>query len=102
VEDDTPTKPRLVNHAHAAAVPISALTAWQGLFDHARLASWFRARPGASACGPLPMPALVRHAAERNRVLATAIFFNPGMVPEITDDQGRLVWGRIRRAGRFC
>jgi hypothetical protein len=24
------------------------------------------------------------------------IFFNPEMVPEITDDQGRLVWERIR------
>ena len=31
-------KPRTLDHAHAAATPISALTAWQGLVDRARLA----------------------------------------------------------------
>jgi NADPH:quinone reductase-like Zn-dependent oxidoreductase len=30
-------KPRRLSFAEAAAVPIGALTAWQGLFDHARL-----------------------------------------------------------------
>ena len=30
-------KPRSLTHAEAASVPISALTAWQGLFDHAHL-----------------------------------------------------------------
>ena len=30
-------KPRNLEHASAAAVPLSALTAWQALFDHARL-----------------------------------------------------------------
>jgi NADPH:quinone reductase-like Zn-dependent oxidoreductase len=34
-------KPRTLDHVHAAAVPLAALTAWQGLFDHGRL------RPGA-------------------------------------------------------
>ncbi len=33
-------KPRSLSHTEAASVPISALTAWQGLFDHAKL------RPG--------------------------------------------------------
>ena len=37
--DEVAAKPRSVDHAHAAAVPISALTAWQGLFDHAHLAA---------------------------------------------------------------
>jgi NADPH:quinone reductase-like Zn-dependent oxidoreductase len=32
-------KPRSVDHVHAAAVPRAGLTAWQGLFDHGRLAS---------------------------------------------------------------
>ncbi len=32
-------KPRSLDHASAAATPLSALTAWQALFDHARLAS---------------------------------------------------------------
>jgi NADPH:quinone reductase-like Zn-dependent oxidoreductase len=30
-------KPRRLDHASAAATPLSALTAWQALFDHARL-----------------------------------------------------------------
>src|SRR6185295_19370440 len=32
-------KPRSLDHVQAAVVPISALTAWQGLFDHAHLAA---------------------------------------------------------------
>ncbi|WP_246676054.1 NADP-dependent oxidoreductase [Mesorhizobium sp. B2-5-4] len=30
-------KPQSVDHLHAAAVPLAALTAWQGLFDHGAL-----------------------------------------------------------------
>jgi NADPH:quinone reductase-like Zn-dependent oxidoreductase len=30
-------KPASVDHVHAAAVPLAALTAWQGLFDHGKL-----------------------------------------------------------------
>src|SRR5579884_280812 len=32
-------KPQSIDHVQAAAVPIAALTAWQGLFDRARLAT---------------------------------------------------------------
>jgi NADPH:quinone reductase-like Zn-dependent oxidoreductase len=32
-------KPRTVDHRHAAAVPRAGLTAWQGLFDHGKLAT---------------------------------------------------------------
>ncbi len=32
-------KPRTVDHVHAAAVPRAGLTAWQGLFDHGKLAT---------------------------------------------------------------
>lgn len=35
---DVARKPARADHVHAAASPISALTAWQGLFDRARLA----------------------------------------------------------------
>ena len=35
---DLAPKPRTLDHAAAATVPLSALTAWQALFDHARLA----------------------------------------------------------------
>ncbi|WP_242344578.1 NADP-dependent oxidoreductase [Anaeromyxobacter terrae] len=34
---DLAPKPRSLDHASAAATPLSALTAWQALFDHARL-----------------------------------------------------------------
>jgi NADPH:quinone reductase-like Zn-dependent oxidoreductase len=32
-------KPRAIPHGEAAALPLSALTAWQALFEHARLAA---------------------------------------------------------------
>jgi NADPH:quinone reductase-like Zn-dependent oxidoreductase len=35
---DVARKPRSVNHVSAAVIPISALTAWQGLMEHSRLA----------------------------------------------------------------
>ena len=35
--DDLAVKPQTLGHARAAAVPTSALTAWQALFDHAGL-----------------------------------------------------------------
>lgn len=33
-EDERVAKPAPLDHVHAAAVPLAALTAWQGLFDH--------------------------------------------------------------------
>jgi NADPH:quinone reductase-like Zn-dependent oxidoreductase len=36
---DIARKPASVDHSHAAVTPISALTAWQGLFERARLAA---------------------------------------------------------------
>jgi NADPH:quinone reductase-like Zn-dependent oxidoreductase len=30
-------RPRTLGHAESAAIPLPALTAWQGLFDHGRL-----------------------------------------------------------------
>lgn len=37
--DDLASKPKTLTHAQAAAVPLSGLTAWQGLFDHAALSA---------------------------------------------------------------
>jgi NADPH:quinone reductase-like Zn-dependent oxidoreductase len=34
---DLAAKPSTLDHVHAAAVPLAALTAWQGLFDHGGL-----------------------------------------------------------------
>lgn len=36
---DLAPKPRSLDHVHAAAVPLSGLTAWQALFDHANLSA---------------------------------------------------------------
>lgn len=36
---DCAAKPERLDHAHAAAVPLAALTAWQGIFDHGGLKS---------------------------------------------------------------
>jgi NADPH:quinone reductase-like Zn-dependent oxidoreductase len=38
-ESDTSLKPKSVDHIHAAAIPLAALTAWQALFDAAELAA---------------------------------------------------------------
>jgi NADPH:quinone reductase-like Zn-dependent oxidoreductase len=38
-ESSVANKPSRLSHAEAATVPISALTAWQGLFEHAKLRS---------------------------------------------------------------
>ena len=35
--DELVPKPATLSHAQAAAVPLSALTAWQALFDHGEL-----------------------------------------------------------------
>jgi NADPH:quinone reductase-like Zn-dependent oxidoreductase len=37
--DEIALKPRSVDHVHAAAVPLAATTAWQGLVDHAEIQS---------------------------------------------------------------
>jgi NADPH:quinone reductase-like Zn-dependent oxidoreductase len=36
-ETETALRPRSVDHVHAAAIPLAALTAWQALFDKAQL-----------------------------------------------------------------
>jgi NADPH:quinone reductase-like Zn-dependent oxidoreductase len=38
-ETETALKPKLVDHVHAAAIPMVALTAWQALFDKAQLSA---------------------------------------------------------------
>jgi NADPH:quinone reductase-like Zn-dependent oxidoreductase len=44
-------KPTSLDHAHAAAIPLAGLTAWQALFDHARLASGQKVLIQAAAGG---------------------------------------------------
>jgi NADPH:quinone reductase-like Zn-dependent oxidoreductase len=44
-------KPRSLNHIHAAAVPLTALTAWQALFDHGGVAAGQKVLIHAAAGG---------------------------------------------------
>jgi NADPH:quinone reductase-like Zn-dependent oxidoreductase len=64
-------KPRNLSHAEAASVPIGALTAWQGLFDHAKLQSGERVlvHGGAGAVGVFAIQLARLHGAH---VIATA------------------------------
>ncbi len=64
-------KPRSLTHIEAASVPIGALTAWQGLFDRARLqpAEHVLIHGGAGAVGTFAVQLARLHGA---RVTATA------------------------------
>ena len=43
----------------------------------------------------IAMPTLVQRALQRDRSLALAAFFNPGLVAEVTDGQDEVVWQRV-------
>src|ERR1700722_7165438 len=64
-------KPSCMTHAEAASVPISALTAWQGLFDHAKVERGDRVlvQGGAGAVGGFAIQLARLHGAH---VIATA------------------------------
>jgi NADPH:quinone reductase-like Zn-dependent oxidoreductase len=64
-------KPSRLSHAQAASVPIGALTAWQGLFDRAKLRAGERVliHGGAGAVGVFAIQLARRHGA---RVITTA------------------------------
>jgi NADPH:quinone reductase-like Zn-dependent oxidoreductase len=64
-------KPRALSHAEAAAVPLAALSAWQGLFDHGRLAAGERVliHGATGGVGQFATPLAGRHGAH---VIATA------------------------------
>jgi NADPH:quinone reductase-like Zn-dependent oxidoreductase len=38
-ESEVALKPKSIDHVHAAAIPLAALTAWQALFDNAKLSA---------------------------------------------------------------
>ena len=55
--NDLAPKPKTLNHARAASIPLSGLTAWQALFDHAGLAKGQRIliHAGAGGVGTLAL-----------------------------------------------
>jgi NADPH:quinone reductase-like Zn-dependent oxidoreductase len=63
-------KPRALSHAEAAAAPLAALSAWQGLFDHGRLAAGERVliHGATGGVGQFATSLASRHGA---RVIAT-------------------------------
>src|SRR5688572_3964041 len=58
-------KPRALSHLEAAAVPLAALSAWQGLFDHGKLAAGERVliHGATGGVGQLATPLAGRHGA---------------------------------------
>jgi len=79
-------KPPSLTHIDAASVPISGLTAWQGLFDHGRLQRGERVliHGGAGAVGLFAVQLAKVHGA---RVIATASAENRDFVLSLGADQ---------------
>ncbi len=79
-------KPFCLTHAEAASVPIAALTAWQGLFDHAQLQPGERilVQGGAGAVGAFAIQLARLHGA---RVVATASAENLDFVSSLGAEQ---------------
>jgi NADPH:quinone reductase-like Zn-dependent oxidoreductase len=78
-------KPRSISHGQAAALPLSALTAWQALFEHAHLLAGQRVliHGGAGGVGSLAAQ-LARW--QGARVLATASARNIALVRSLGAD----------------
>ena len=96
----SPPSRRLLSHADAASVPISALTAWQGLLDRARLKSGDRVlvHGGAGAVGIFAVQLARLHGAH---VTATASEANAEFVRSLGAEQViDYRSGTVRRARR--
>jgi NADPH:quinone reductase-like Zn-dependent oxidoreductase len=79
-------KPVTLEHTQAAAIPISALTAWQALIDRAHLSAGQRVliHGAAGAVGSFAVQ-LARH--QRAHVLATALAANTDFVKGLGADE---------------
>jgi NADPH:quinone reductase-like Zn-dependent oxidoreductase len=80
-------KPSRLSHAESAAVPIGALTAWQGLFDRAKLQSGERVlvHGGAGVVGAFVIQLAKLHGAD---VIATASTHNLDYIRTLGADEG--------------
>ena len=79
-------KPKSLDHIHAAAVPLAATTAWQGLFDHGQLRANERVLilGAAGGVGHFAVQ-FAKHA--KARVLATARSIDMEFVHELGADE---------------
>jgi NADPH:quinone reductase-like Zn-dependent oxidoreductase len=83
---DLAPKPRTLDAVHAAAVPLSALTAWQALFDHAQLAAGQHVLIHGAA-GGVGVYAVQLARWRGARVTATASARNVGLLGELGANQ---------------
>jgi threonine dehydrogenase-like Zn-dependent dehydrogenase len=97
-------KPERLSHAEAASVPISALTAWQGLLERARLLAGERVliHGGAGSVGLFAVQLAHRQGAQ---VIATAAAPHAGLLAslgadEVIDYRTTALRGKAPRPGR--
>src|SRR5437016_4025721 len=83
---DLAPKPRSLDHVQAAAVPLSGLTAWQALFDHARLSRGDSVLIHGAAGGVGSLAVQLAHS-RRIKVHATASRQNIDFVRDLGADQ---------------
>lgn len=83
---DLAPRPSSLDHLRAAAVPLSALTAWQGLFEHAKLSSGQRVLIHGAAGGVGSYAVQLAHWS-RAHVLATASGADCDFVLELGADE---------------
>lgn len=79
-------KPAILDHTHAAAVPLTALTAWQSLVGAAQLQTGQTVLIHAAAGGVGSLAVQLAKALGA-RVIATASFVNTGLVTQLGADQ---------------
>lgn len=79
---DVARKPVSIDHVAAAATPISALTAWQALFEHGRLAAGERVLVHGAA-GGVGLFAIQLARSHRAHVIVTASAHNHDFVREL-------------------
>jgi NADPH:quinone reductase-like Zn-dependent oxidoreductase len=85
-ESDVALKPKSLDHIHAAALPVAGLTAWQALFDVAKL----RARQKVlihAAAGGVGSVAVQLAKWKRARVVGTASARNQAFLKELGADE---------------
>lgn len=83
---DLAPKPKTLSHAQAAAVPLSALTAWQALFDHASLTRGQRVLIHAAAGGVGTYAVQLAHGRGAH-VIGTARAINAGFLRDLGADE---------------
>lgn len=84
--DDLAPKPASQSHVAAAAVPLSALTAWQAFFDHAKLTRGQRVLIHAAAGGVGTFAVQLAHWCGAH-VIGTARAANAGFLRELGADE---------------